>query len=146
METAISDTLKSAVDTLTNNDSAEEVLNKLTFSIQNVTDHDGFTISIVGYIVVFIALVLLYVVFSNLTAFIQARIRKKLQVKGQIQTNGKKNLAISGEIAAAISMALQLHFAQIHDFENTVLTIKKVQRPYSPWSSKIYGLRTVLKK
>ncbi len=89
------------------------------------------------------ALVLLYAVFSNLTNFIQVRIRKKLQVKGQLQANGKKDLTISGEIAAAISMALHLHFAQIHDFENTVLTIKKVQRTYSPWSSKIYGLRTI---
>jgi hypothetical protein len=30
---------------------------------------------------------------------------------------------------------------EVHDFEDTVLTIKKVQKPYSPWSSKLYGLR-----
>ena len=50
-------------------------------------------------------------------------------------------VSISGEVTAAISTALMLHFREIHDFESTVITIKKVQKPYSPWSSKIYGLR-----
>lgn len=33
-----------------------------------------------------------------------------------------------------------------HDVENTVLTIRKVARTYSPWSSKIYSLRDVPRK
>ncbi len=45
------------------------------------------------------------------------------------------------EIAAVIAMAIDMHMRDIHDFEKTVLTIQKVMRPYSPWSSKIYGLR-----
>lgn len=47
----------------------------------------------------------------------------------------------SGEIFAAISMALYELSDDNHDIENTVLTIRKVQRSYSPWSSKIYSLR-----
>ncbi len=46
-----------------------------------------------------------------------------------------------GETAAAISLALSLYMQEIHDYEKTVLTMQKVMRPYSPWSSKIYGLR-----
>jgi hypothetical protein len=46
-----------------------------------------------------------------------------------------------GEIVAAISLALNLHMQDIHDYEKTVITMQKVMRPYSPWSSKIYGLR-----
>ena len=46
----------------------------------------------------------------------------------------------SGEVIAAIAMALHDHL-DTHDRENTVLTINKVKRAYSPWSSKIYGLR-----
>ena len=45
------------------------------------------------------------------------------------------------EVSAVIAMALDLHLKDIHDYEKTVLTIQKVMRPYSPWSSKFYGLR-----
>lgn len=46
----------------------------------------------------------------------------------------------SGEEIAAIVMALHEHL-NTHDQENTILTINKVKKAYSPWSSKIYGLR-----
>ena len=46
----------------------------------------------------------------------------------------------SGEEIAAIVMALHEHL-NAHDTENTILTINKVRKSYSPWSSKIYGLR-----
>jgi len=45
------------------------------------------------------------------------------------------------EIFAAIAMALHLHESELHDAENTILTINRVAKLYSPWSSKIYGLR-----
>jgi hypothetical protein len=44
------------------------------------------------------------------------------------------------EIVAAIAIALNLYVQNVHDYENMILTIQKVVRPYSPWSSKIYGL------
>lgn len=48
---------------------------------------------------------------------------------------------IPGEVNAAIALALHLFRNQLHDMEDTVITIKKVSKAYSPWSSKIYGLR-----
>ncbi|GJQ32846.1 MAG: hypothetical protein HBSAPP04_16850 [Ignavibacteriaceae bacterium] len=45
------------------------------------------------------------------------------------------------EVVAAIGLALQQYFEDVHDYEKTVMTIQKVMKPYSPWSSKIYGLR-----
>lgn len=51
----------------------------------------------------------------------------------------------SGEEIAAIVMALHDLF-DAHDTENTILTINKVKRAYSPWSSKIYGLREIPKR
>ena len=48
---------------------------------------------------------------------------------------------LSGEVNAAIAMALYLYSGEIHDQENPVLTMVRVSRTYSPWSSKIYGLR-----
>jgi hypothetical protein len=40
-------------------------------------------------------------------------------------------------------MAFHLYESEnaTHDYENTILTINKTARTYSPWSSKIYTLR-----
>lgn len=47
------------------------------------------------------------------------------------------------DVYAAIAMALYelQNDSAHHDWEETVLTIDKVKKDYSPWSSKIYGLR-----
>ena len=46
-----------------------------------------------------------------------------------------------GEVYAAIALAMHELQSDVHDVENTILTINKVKRTYSPWSSKIYTLR-----
>ncbi|MGE5402287.1 MAG: hypothetical protein ACM3S2_17955 [Ignavibacteriales bacterium] len=51
------------------------------------------------------------------------------------------SLGAEGEVYAVIGMALHLYLQDLHDYENMVLTMQRVMRPYSPWSSKIYGLR-----
>lgn len=48
---------------------------------------------------------------------------------------------INAEVAAAIGLALHLYVKEMREYENAVVTIQKVIKPYSPWSSKIYGLR-----
>jgi len=47
------------------------------------------------------------------------------------------------EVYAAIGTAIHLSGQdnKEHDVENTVLTISKVSKNYSPWSSKIYTIR-----
>ncbi len=134
------DSLKSAADTVSKAVSNDQVFNKIEFSPSNILHSQGIFISVVGYVVVFLALLLLYLMFANLSKFLQFQVRKKLNRIGTGKTE-TEGLAVSGEINAAISAALYLYFEEVHDFESTVLTIKKVQRSYSPWSSKIYGLR-----
>jgi hypothetical protein len=51
----------------------------------------------------------------------------------------------SGEINAALALALHLYRTQLHDNEDAVITMKRVARSYSPWSSKIYGLTKIPK-
>ena len=41
---------------------------------------------------------------------------------------------------SAIALAVKLNKAEMHDRESDVITINKVARVYSPWSSKIHGL------
>lgn len=45
---------------------------------------------------------------------------------------------------AAIAMAMHLYF-NAHDEEPHVITIEEVEKRYSPWSSKIYGMRNLNK-
>ncbi|MFC2084857.1 OadG family protein [Bacteroidota bacterium] len=110
------------------------------FSISNIFEGDGILISVIGYVIVFMALLLLFIFIANLQKILIGKQRKKLKAIGHSEAE-HEDLTISGEVVTAIATALHLYFEEIHDFENTVLTIKKVQRPYSPWSSKLYGLR-----
>lgn len=44
-------------------------------------------------------------------------------------------------LVAAITLVLSPFVSGMQNREKAVLTINRVERPYSPWSSKIYGLR-----
>lgn len=103
-------------------------------------DPFGIGMTVIGYVVVFIALLLLYILFFNLTKVLQINVKRILRREGKI-VQEKEDLSISGELNAAIAMALHLYYSEIHDKEDTVLTINQTSRTYSPWSSKIYGLR-----
>ncbi len=46
-------------------------------------------------------------------------------------------------VATVIALALHLYMEDLYSSDQMRLTIEKVIRPYSPWSSKIYGLRQV---
>ena len=48
---------------------------------------------------------------------------------------------VSDEEAAAIALAIHMYKIEMHDMESLTITLKKVSRIYSPWSSKIYTLR-----
>ena len=65
-----------------------------------------------------------------------------LDVQETVRKDEAKELSQApGEVYAAISMALHEMQDEVHDVEETVLTITRVKRSYSPWSSKIYTLR-----
>lgn len=97
-------------------------------------DPTGFGMTIIAMIVVLGSLFVLYLCFK---------------LVGKISTRKKSAPAKNGatadnsldEVNAAIAMTLYLHNQQQHDDESTVLTMHKVSRNYSPWNSKIYGMR-----
>ena len=116
------------------------ILSSINFDFSNISG-ETLIIAVVGYVIVFSALVMLYFVFFFLPKFIHFNIRRQMKKRGQ-KVDETQDLSIPGEHAAAISMAIYLYFKEIHDEESNVLTIKKVSKTYSPWSSKIYGLRS----
>lgn len=98
-------------------------------------------ITVVGWLIVFAALVLLIIVFSNVPRLFNIKLPKKpVKVDGSENVNTNSGY-MSGDETAAIAMALHLFFEEQHDEESNVITIKRIQRRYSPWSSKIYGVR-----
>ena len=92
-------------------------------------------------------LLLLFVI----TEIISIRKAKKSKATGSTAGSVVKPAAKpagkqSDEVYAAIAMAIYAATEEVHDVEKTVLTIRPVARTYSPWSSKIYGLREIPKR
>lgn len=115
--------------------------------IENFKNNDpwGIGMTLTAMAVVFSGLLLLYLIFKMVGKLsVAASNRRAQKASGVVETSSSGE--ISGEILAAIGAALYELDEDAHDFENTVLTIQKVKRNYSPWSSKIYGLREIPRK
>ena len=119
--------------------------------MEKFQDHDGSGIgmSITAMGVVFSGLLLLYICFRFIgkasVSMSRRRAMKSKDITCTEEAKEKKLGEAPGEVFAAIAMAM--HESQnMHDVEETVLTINRVKRSYSPWSSKIYTLREIPKK
>ena len=113
----------------------------------------GVGMAVIAMSAVFLALILLYLVFKQLGVQMKAiqerRSAFSLKPKEKKVEHGRavsSNVVISEGVYAAIATAIHLYGEELHDVENTVLTINKVSRTYSPWSSKIHGLNTYFKR
>lgn len=92
-------------------------------------------------IVVFVVLALMLLGFRLIGNMMMQKEKKPEIAKPQQSYKiATQNSSEEGDFVA-IAMALYLYTNQIHDQENPVITMIKVSRTYSPWSSKIYGLR-----
>ena len=113
-------------------------------------DSAGIGMSITAMSVVFFGLILLYICFRLIgQAAISLRRRNAMEakdIKCEEEAKEKKLGEAPGEVIAAISLAMHEMQSDVHDVEDTVLTITRVKRTYSPWSSKIYTLRELPKK
>lgn len=107
-------------------------------------DANGFGLTIMAMAIVFSALLMLSICF-----YIISKIGGYVQRRNRLKASGVTDIKLadmvdtphdSGEEIAAIVMALHEHL-NAHDHESTVLTLNKVKKAYSPWSSKIYNMR-----
>lgn len=144
---------------VTDGGSEWEVLHKTTPKSNNFTgeprnpglefkefDPFGIGMALIAMTVVFLALILLYLVFKNTRSLYEIKLSEIFRRKAVTTTTRPESKPdLTGEVNAAIALSLYLYRTELHDNEATVLTIKKVARTYSPWSSKIYGLRNLPK-
>ena len=107
---------------------------------------EGYVILITGLIIVFSALLTLSLFFKfglPVMLYVYKVITKRKDKKmSEIKVEADKSF--TGEIAAAIGAAVHMYLDEQHDHESAILTIKQVKKPYSPWSSKIYGTQNRL--
>ncbi len=73
---------------------------------------------------------------------------RKKDIKSEETAEVKQEVApsveekeISPEVATVIALAIHLYDMKMKEDENAIITIQRIMKPYSPWSSKIYGLR-----
>lgn len=108
-------------------------------------DSSGIGMAISAMSVVFLGLILLYISFRIIgKVSVSLSARNAMKVKGITDKKEAKEKQLGrapGEVFAAIAMAMHEMQNDVHDVEDTVLTITRVKRSYSPWSSKIYTLR-----
>lgn len=109
--------------------------------LSQISSQGGWTVALVGYSIVFGALVLLIIIFSTIPKLLNMKVRSDLRRKGKrVVETDEVTLHVGGDVSAAISMALHMYFNEMHDDESNVMTICRIQKRYSPWSSKIYSI------
>jgi glutaconyl-CoA/methylmalonyl-CoA decarboxylase subunit delta len=115
------------------------ILNEISFDFSKITGL-SVMIAVVGYVIVFGALIILYGIFNSLPKLINLSLRRKMRKSGKAES--EEIMHIEGNIAAAITMALYLNLNETHDEESDIITIKRISKQYRPWSSKIYSTNT----
>ena len=99
-------------------------------------------IVVIGYMIVFLALIVLYLVFKYvLPMFFKIKLYRRAAREGRALDESEKT-QMAGAANAAIATALYLYFSEQHDEESNIITIRKVSKTYSPWSSKIHSMKS----
>lgn len=134
------------VNTAQANESTRKAIQAQKAKNAEENDKYGGAITIIAMSIVLCALIVLSILFLGFGRITSAiHTRKKREAHGvtaeEAEDHHEEN--DSGEVIAAISMALAEHQGQGHDIEDTILTIRRMRKAYSPWNSKIYNLRVV---
>ena len=100
----------------------------------------GIMVSVVGYVIVLAALSFLFAIYSLIPKLLNSYTKYQLRIAGKKECAKKDSLQLTGNESAAIAAAISIILNQQHDLESGKITIKKISRSYSPWSSKIYAM------
>ncbi len=122
------------------NDTSDELPNHERF---RQTDPIGYGMALMAMTVVLIALFALYICFRTVGKIMNRSKKAPATATAATEESAAKKPAkgvVSGEDIAAIALALRMFEDDLHDHESTILTINRVAKAYSPWSSKLYGL------
>ncbi len=105
-------------------------------------DTSGVGMTLIAVVVVFSALLLIFLVFKNIGRLIDLYLSKKEESspRKEGKKDGKKIPADPAGVIAAITLALHESNSLRHDEEIVEITIQEFSRRYSPWNSKSYAV------
>lgn len=107
------------------------------------SDPVGIGLTAVAVAVVFLALVCISLIISGSGKLMSGMGDKKKNDKkkgGAAIAAAAQAADQEGEIYAAIAAAIHLYNDELHDEEDTVITIQKVEREWTPWNAKFYNM------
>jgi glutaconyl-CoA/methylmalonyl-CoA decarboxylase subunit delta len=111
----------------------------------SLIDQHTLLVAIAGYCIVLLALAFMAYFFTRLHTLQDFLSKRRLAIQETAGAKETPKVVMTGEENAAIAAALYLFFSELHDEEKYVMTIRKVSKTYSPWSSKIYGVLNTMK-
>ena len=119
-------------------------------AIQEGLQVKGWIVTISGFTIVIISLIILFLIFTYVSKIINADWKslfnkKKNEVEVAENKNTDMNTSkdnVNDDVIVAIGLALSMSM-EVHDEESGVLTIKRVYRNNSPWASKILGINNL---
>ncbi|HZK06578.1 MAG TPA: OadG family protein [Bacteroidales bacterium] len=112
------------------------IINAVTIDFSTI-DAFAASVAIVGYVIVFSVLVLLSFAYKFIPKIIAFDVRRRMKKQGNC--DDCEIADTEGDVTAAITLALYMNINELHDEESDVITIRRVAKQYSPWSSKIYA-------
>lgn len=108
-----------------------------------MSDPVGIGLTAVAVAVVFLALVCIALLISGSGKLMAGMDDKKKAApkKGGAAVAAAAQAAnAEGEVYAAIAAAIHLYNDELHDEEDAVITIQKVEREWTPWNAKFYNM------
>ena len=112
-----------------------------------IATHD-WVVTVGGFCIVITALVILFLIFTGFSKLVNhdfKKVKKEKKANVAPSTSTAAGWKVDEDLAVVIGLALALA-KDVHDEESGLVTIKRVERRYSPWSSKIYGLNGLIRK
>lgn len=109
------------------------------------SDPVGIGLTAVAVGVVFLALVCIALILQGTGKLMSGMEEKKKKGAGQKKGGAAVKASAAAadkedEIYAAIATAIHLYNDELHDEEDAVITIQKVEREWTPWNAKYYNM------
>ena len=106
------------------------------------SDPIGVGLTVVAVSVVFLALLCISLILKGYGKLIMSTQDRKAHKVAKANDHPVVPSAsqTSGEIYAAIAAAIFLYDEELHDEEDTIITIQKVERAWTPWNAKYYNM------
>ena len=105
------------------------------------SDPVGIGLTAVAVAVVFLALVCIALILQGTGKLMSGMDdKKKAQKETKKPIGAIASSSRDDEIIAAIATAIHLYNDELHDEEDAVITIQKVEREWTPWNAKYYNM------